>query len=233
MTVIVAIHQPHYLPWTGYFDKIDSADVFVLLDTVQFEKNGWQNRNRIKTADGWMWLTVPVLRRFGASIAETGIDTRNPWGRKHRAALATWYGKAPFYRKIAGRLDGIYERVWEYLAPLAEEMLGFFLAELGIGTRIIRASGLGDLPVEPNERLAAIVKRVGGDTYLAGSGCGDYFRMEPFSAGGIRVAFQEYEPQEYPQLHGAFVPGLATVDVLFNCGDEALDIIRKGRRTVL
>lgn len=231
--MIVAIHQPHYLPWTGYFDKIDSADVFVLLDTVQFEKNGWQNRNRIKTANGWMWLTVPVRHRLGASIAETEIDARIPWERKHRAALATWYGKAPFYRKLLEWLDSIYERRWEHLSPLAGTMLDFFLAELRIQTRVFRASDLGALPEEPNERLAAIVKRVGGDVYLAGSGCSDYFRLEPFAAEGIRVAFQEYQPREYGQLHGEFITGLAIVDLLFNCGDEALDIIRKGRRTVL
>lgn len=231
--MIVSIHQPHYLPWSGYFDKIDSADVFVLLDTVQFEKNGWQNRNRIRTAEGWMWLTVPVRHRFGATIAETEIDTRIPWERKHRAALATWYGKAPFYRKFSGRLDDIYGRRWERLSPLAREMLDFFLAELRIQTRVVLSSDLGELPVEPNGRLASIVKRVGGDVYLAGSGCGDYLRMEPFSAEGIRVVRQEYEPSEYRQIHGEFISGLAAVDVLFNCGDDALDIIRKGRRTVL
>jgi len=231
--MIVAVHQPHYLPWTGYFDKIDSADIFVLLDTVQFEKNGWQNRNRIKTPEGWMWLTVPVEHRFGTSIAETGIDHRQRWGRKHRNALAANYSRAPFYSRYAGFLDDLYSREWESLSALNGEILAFLLRDMGIRTEIIRASSLGELPDDPNERLACLVGKLGGDTYLAGSGCAGYFRAEPFRNAGIRVVFQDYIPAEYPQLHGAFLPGLSAVDVLCNCGGESLEIIRKGRRTVL
>ncbi|MHB9030558.1 MAG: WbqC family protein, partial [Candidatus Latescibacterota bacterium] len=231
--VIVAVHQPHYLPWTGYFDKIDSADIFVLLDTVQFEKNGWQNRNRIKTPNGWMWLTVPVEHRFGTSIAETEIDRRQHWERKHRTALAVNYSKAPFYRRCNEFLDDVYSRGWESLNGLNREFLSYFLREMGIRTEIICASSLGALPDAPNERLAALVAKLGGDTYLAGSGCTGYFQPEPFRKAGVRVVFQEYSPVEHPQLHGAFLPGLSVVDVLCNCGQESLEIIRKGRRTVL
>jgi hypothetical protein len=231
--VIVAVHQPHYLPWTGYFDKIDLADVFVVLDTVQFEKNGWQNRNRIRTPEGFMWLTVPVVHRFGLTIAETEIDCRIPWARKHRASLAAVYGKAPRYREVSGWLDEVYARQWDRLAPLTVGMLDHFLSVLGIGTRVLLASDMGELPSEPNERLAAIVKRLGGDTYLAGSGAAGYFRGEPFAREGIRVVVQEYEPEAYPQMFGEFVPGLSIVDLLLNCGDEALGVIRKGRRTAL
>lgn len=230
--MIVAVHQPHYLPWTGYFDKIDSADIFVLLDTVQFEKNGWQNRNRIKSSSGGMWLTVPVEHRFGASIGEKCIDRKQHWERKHRNALAACYSRAPHYARYSPFLDDMYCREWKSLSALNGEMLIFFLRELGIRTKVVWASSLGNLPEEPNERLACIVAQLGGDTYLAGSGCTGYFRPEPFERAGVRVVFQEYSPAEYPQLHGAFLPGLSVVDLLFNCGDESLDIIRKGRRTV-
>ncbi len=229
--MIIAAHQPHYLPWTGYFDKIDCADIFVLLDTVQFEKNGWQNRNRIKSPGGGQWITVPVLHRFGASIAETRIDSVQPWARKHRSALAANYAKSRFYAGYAGWLDTVYSRRWESLNELNCEMLGFFLQELGIGTTVLRASELGELPEEPNERLAAMVSRLGGDTYLAGSGCAGYFRPEPFARAGARVIFQDYRPVEYPQRFGAFEPGLSIVDLLCNCGEESITVIRNGRRT--
>lgn len=229
--MIVSVHQPHYLPWTGYFDKIDSADVFVLLDTVQFEKNGWQNRNRIKAPSGWMWLTIPVEHRFGASIAETAVSRNQHWERKHRNSLAACYGRAQYYARYAGFLDAIYGREWGSLCAVNGEMLDFFLRELGIETRVVRASGLGPMPEEPNERLAAIVKSLGGDVYLAGSGCAGYFDHGPFEREGVRVVFQEYQPVEYPQLYGSFEPGLSIVDLLFNCGGESLDIIRRGRRT--
>lgn len=226
--MIVSVHQPHYLPWTGYFDKIDRADVFVLLDTVQFEKNGWQNRNRIKSADGWQWLTVPVEHRYGATIEEISIDARQPWARKHRNALAANYARTPFFSRYAGCLDEIYSRGWDSLNELNCAMLDYFLGELGIKTSVLRASALGTLPEEPNERLAALVSRLGGDTYLAGSGCTGYFRPEPFERAGVKVEFQEYRPAEYPQWFGAFEPGLSIIDLLCNCGDGAMEIIRNG-----
>ncbi len=231
--MIVSVHQPHYLPWTGYIDKIDSADVFVLLDTVQFEKNGWQNRNRIKTSGEWTWLTVPVLHRFGDTVADIGLDIRTSWARKHRAALATWYGKAAYYREYASYLDDFYSGKWERLCPLAEENLRFLLDAFGVKTPVVKASELGELPDEPNARLAKIVARLGGDTYLAGSGCAGYFRPEPFEKAGIRVVAQNYEPQEYTQLFGPFIPGLSAIDLLLNCGHGSREVIRSGRRTIL
>lgn len=231
--MIVSIHQPHYLPWTGYFDKADNADVFVLLDTVQYEKNGWQNRNRIKTAQGWMWLTVPVARKFGESIGETEINNQEHWTKKHRQALLTNYAKAPFFNRYFDYFEEIYAGEWLSLSVLNERMFRHFAVSTGISTEIVTASELGYFPDDPNERLASIVAKLGGDVYLAGSGCTSYIREEPFRERGIRLVFQEYTPVEYPQLFGAFEPGLAIVDLLFNCGPESLDTIRKGRRTRL
>ena len=106
--MIVAVHQPQYLPWLGYFDKIDRADVFVMLDTVQYKKNEWQNRNRIKTAAGPQWLTVPVTYRFPQRIDEVGVNNRERWQHRQRQALVSNYRKAPF---------------WDGLAPFLEEVL--------------------------------------------------------------------------------------------------------------
>jgi len=231
--MVVSIHQPHYLPWTGYFDKIDAADRFVLLDTVQFEKNGWQNRNKIKTSQGWMWLTVPVRHDFGSAIAETVIDNRKRWSRKHMQALVTNYSRAPHFNDYSGYFQSLFERTWEKLAGLNAEIIGYICGELGITTEIITASSLGEFPDDPNERLAGIVKKVGGDVYLAGVGSRAYLRRESFGGKGIEVVFQDYEPREYPQMFGDFIPGLSVVDILFNVGEDALDIIRKGRRTEL
>ncbi len=231
--MIVSVHQPHYLPWLGYFDKIDTADVFVVLDTVQFEKNGWQNRNKIKTAQGWMWMTVPVKHDFGTSIAQTGINTTVRWRKKHRQALLTNYSKSLYFDRYMDYFETVYGTEYDRLCPLNTDMLGWFAGVLGIETGIVAASDMNGLPDEPNERLAEIVKRLGGDVYLAGAGCGDYFDERPFRDNGIRVVFQDYEPVEYPQLYGEFIPRLAVVDALFNCGDGTLDIIRNGRRTRL
>lgn len=231
--MIVSIHQPHYMPWTGYFDKADSSDVFVLLDTVQFEKNGWQNRNRIKTANGWMWLTVPVSHNFGTSIGETLVNNTVHWTKKHRQALVTNYSKAPFFSRYFDFFDELYSQDWVNLSELNERMFRYFAQLLGLGSKIVTASELGDFSEDPNERLAEIVGTLGGDVYLAGSGCTSYLREEVFTQRGIRVLFQDYKPVEYPQLYQGFEPGLAIIDPLFNIGPDTLDTIRKGRRTQL
>ena len=231
--MIVSVHQPHYLPWSGYFDKIDTADVFVLLDTVQYEKNGWQNRNRIRTADGWTWLTVPVKREFGAAIADTGIADDHRWRHRHLQALTTNYSGTPGFEPHLPFYRDCYSRKWDNLAALNREMLDYFMQALGIETEIVTASSLGALPDEPNIRLASIVSRLGGDIYLAGSGCGDYFQEEPFTAASIRVVFQDYHEQPYRQRFEGYVPGMSVVDVMCNRGDDALETIRAGRRTLL
>ncbi len=231
--MIVTIHQPHYLPWPGYFDKVDCADVFVLLDCVQFEKNGWQNRNKIKTADGWMWLTVPVRHRLGTNIAETEIVNTTTWAKKHMNALVTNYSRAPYFAVYEGYFHDVYSRGWEYLSELNMEMLRYFCEKTGISTKILTASSLGELPTDPNDRLVQIVEKAGGDVYLAGIGARGYFQGKSFKDAGITVVFQDYEPVAYNQLYGEFIPQMAIVDVLFNMGEDSLHFIRKGRRTVL
>src|SRR5437867_3947740 len=113
----IAIHQPQYLPWLGYLDKLDRTDVFVLLDTVQFKKNEWQNRNRIRTAQGWQYLTVPVLHEFPQRLDQVRINNQTDWRRKHQTALETHYRKAPHYERYAPAFRDLYRRAWERLAP--------------------------------------------------------------------------------------------------------------------
>ena len=114
--MIVAIHQPQFMPWLGYFDKMDQAAYFVLLDNVQYKKNEWQNRNRIKSPQGPQWLTVPVQFKFPALITEVGIKTSDPWRRKHLQALKTNYSKAPHWADCENFLTQFYQREWSELA---------------------------------------------------------------------------------------------------------------------
>src|SRR2546425_1627780 len=115
----IAIHQPHYLPWLGYFAKWAAADLFVFLDTVQYEKNGWQNRNRIKTRDGPRWLTAPVRARLGTAIRDVMIDTTQPWRARHFRAIDNAYAKAPSWPHHRDELQSFYGREWDRLAPLS------------------------------------------------------------------------------------------------------------------
>lgn len=224
--MIVSIHQPQYLPWLGYFDKIDRADVFCFLDNVQYKKNEWQNRNRIKTAAGWQWLTVPVHYRFGEEIREIEIDRRSEWRRRHLQAIRTNYGSAPFFCRYIGFFEELYEKDWKYLCDLNIWAVENLCALLEMGTvRTIRASNLA-LRNHPTDRLIDICLHLGADTYLAGAGGAAYMDLARFNESDIPVCFQDFDHPIYPQLFGHFESHLSIVDLLMNHGPDSIGIIR-------
>jgi hypothetical protein len=224
----VTIHQPQYLPWLGYFDKIDQADCFVVLDNVQFKKNEWQNRNRIRTATGWQWLTVPVLHKFPQLITEVGVDNAAPWGRKHFQALISNYHAAPFFASHRPFFEDLYARRWDRLVDLSLAALRYLITALGIETRVVLAS---ELTTEGTStaRLVSICRALGADTYISGAGAHDYLDSGLFESAGIRVEFQEFRCPKYPQQFDGFEPNLSVVDLLLNCGDDALAVLRRAR----
>jgi hypothetical protein len=226
--VKVAIHQPHYLPWLGYFAKWAAADVFVFLDTVQYEKNGWQNRNRIKTRDGARWLTVPVHAKFGTTIADVAVDTSQPWPRRHLAAIRHAYATAPGFGKHHDALAEFYAREWTSLVPLAVASASWLSRALGITTPVRLASELGVTASDPTARLVDLTRAVGGTTYLAGGDSATYLESRRFAEAGIALFEQRYDHPVYAQLHGEFVPFLSALDLLLIHGDAALSTLRSG-----
>ena len=227
--MVVAVHQPHYLPWLGYFDKMDRADVFVVLDTVQFEKNGWQNRNKIKTARGWQWLTVPVVHRFGQRLDEVSIAHQPEWRKKHWTALRTNYGKAPYFGSHSSFFADVYQRQWERLVDLNLYLISYLTEALGIQAKIEQASTM-NLSEQPSQRLVDICQALGAEAYMAGIGGKRYMDLSRFEQVGVRVGFQAFEHPVYRQLFGGFEPNMAVVDLLFNHGPASLEIIRTGRK---
>ena len=227
--MIVAVHQPQYLPWLGYFDKMDRADVFVLLDTVQFKKNEWQNRNRIKTASGPQWLTVPVTYRFPQRISEVGINNRERWQHLQRQAILTNYRQASCWDFAAPLIEELLTPAWESLSLLNIASVAGLAKLLGIATPLFVASELPEFPEDPDRRLIAIVKYFGADTYLAGGGGRDYMDLDLYRQSGINVEFQEYHHPVYEQRFGPFVPFLSVLDLLFNHGPASLTILRGER----
>jgi len=230
LAVIVAIHQPQYLPWLGYFDKIDRADVFCYLDDVQYKKNEWQNRNRIKTAQGWQWLTVPVAYRFPERINRVRIPSDIPWAKKHLHALVTNYRKAPFFKDYIGIFEGAYARQWEYLADLNIYLIEQLKKATAVASaaQTVRSSTL-ELREDPTERLIDICLTLGADRYLAGAGARNYMDFGRFSASGIQVVVQDFRQPHYPQLYGRFQSHLSIVDLIFNCGPESIHQLRSTR----
>jgi hypothetical protein len=228
----VAIHQPQYLPWLGHFAKLAAADCWIFLDTVQYEKNGWQNRNRIKTPRGAQWLTVPVRVRLGTLIRDVIIDASQPWQRKHVEALRANYARAPYFERYFPDLERLLLRPWRLLTDLNVEVTRFLTDALGCPRRMLRASELPAARTDPTGRLLDLCLAVGADTYLAGADGARYTALEQFREGRVGVWRQEYRHPTYAQRHGDFLPFLSVVDLLLNQGESSLLIISQGDRWV-
>ncbi len=220
--MIVAVHQPQYLPWLGYFDKIRCADVFCLLDNVQYKKNDWQNRNRIKTAAGWQWLTVPVHYTFGQLIGTVKINQFVKWQHKHLQALVSNYSRAPFFKDYIEIFEQAYSRSWEFLSDLNIFFIEQLCAALTLPPiAMVKASQL--VPREdPTDRLIDICRALKADTYLSGQDGIKYMDLERFRQNGIEVIVQNFKHPVYPQLFGDFQSHMSVVDLLFNCGADSL-----------
>lgn len=224
--VVVSIHQLHYLPWLRYFEKIAAADVFVVLDNIQYNKNGWQNRNRIKSSDSALLLTVPVREKAGQRLDEVMIVNDTPWRAKHLRSIEQAYRRAPFFEKHIEFLRGTYNRDWTRLNDLNLHMLEYFVTALEIRTRVVRASQL-NVAGAATDRLINLIGAVGGDTYYSGAHAVEtYLDAEALAVAGIHLKFQHWTPPVYPQLYDSFIPDLSIIDLLMNCGPKSLQIIR-------
>ncbi len=226
--MLIAIHQLHYLPWLRYMHKLASADVFIVLDNIQFNKNGFQNRNSIKTPQGRLVLTVPVLHQFAQNLDQVLIDGKQAWQRKHWGSIQNSYRKAPFFCEHEPFLSEVYaKRKWEKLNDLNRFMLDYFLKALGVSVPVLYGSEL-TVPGDASERLVNLCKAASGTAYLTGAfAAGQYLQPELFERAGISLAVQEFKAPEYPQLfpEKGFIPELSILDLLLNCGSHSLDIL--------
>jgi WbqC-like protein family len=229
--MIVSIMQPTYLPWIGYFDLIDQSDAFVFLDTVAFSRQSWQQRNRIATPQGPLWLTVPVQRHPDQPIAEVTIDNGRPWRRKHWASLEMNYRRAPFWPEYSPALEHIYDREWTSLAQLNSELIRALADLAGVAANFVPASALGELGGGRDGRLVEICRHLGGDAYLSPMGALAYLETDTgFAAAGIDLTFQNYHHPVYRQPGTGFQAHLSFLDALMNLGPEAASVMRDGRR---
>jgi hypothetical protein len=217
--LIVGIHQPAYLPWLGYFDRIRSADLFIILDTVQFQKGSFQNRNKVLTSNGPIWLTVPVHTAgnlFNTTLKDIRIDNERHWQSKHWSTLRMNYSAAPEFEKIAQMVAPIYKRQWSSLSDLCWEMLQLFNCLLHINTQIVKASDLGFIEGKKSELIMNLCREVNADVYLSGSQGLQYLEEEKFAANGISISYQNYLTKPYRQNSNEFIPALGVIDLLFN-----------------
>jgi len=222
--VIVAIHQPHYLPWLRYMHKLASCDVFVLLDDVQYSKNGWQNRNRIKGAQGPVFLTVPVRNATFKRLNSVEIDHQTPWRDKHWKSLLTNYGRAPYFRQFGALFERVLATRWDLLVPLNCDLIEGLCQAFGIRVSLVRSSSFG-IAGQHTDRLVRICQRLGADRYLTGAYAADnHLDEQMFAAAGIAVVRQTWVCPTYNQQHprAGFLPELSCVDLLLNEGPRSL-----------
>lgn len=228
--MIAVIMQPTYLPWLGYFDLMDTADVFVILDTVQFEKQAWQQRNRIKAGKNQSkWLTVPVIQNLGQSINAVRINNSEPWRRKHWGTIEQYYKRASCWKLYSDGLSTIYSGNWDYILELNLTLIKFLKEQLGIKTELIRAS---QLPVsgEKVSLLTNICHYLNADVYLSPVRAASYIEQDNiFVSEGVSLLYHQYEHPVYKQLFDGFISHMSVVDLLLNEGAKSLQIIRSGR----
>jgi WbqC-like protein family len=222
MTVgtVVAIHQPNFLPWLGFFHKLASSDVFILLDTVDFSRGSRTNRVQVLAADTPSWLTVPVRRPEHGEprIVDARIDDSRPWRRKALRTLEVSYGGRRGFTETFALVEPVLSKRTDRLAALNEAGIRRIAAALSLdGGKLVRASDLSAAG-SSSELLASLVHAVGGDVYLSGAGAEGYLEDEPFARREIEVRVQKFKHPDYAQAAPAPIHGLSVIDAMMNLG---------------
>lgn len=221
--VVVAIHQPNFFPWLGYFDKINRSDIFIFLDHVQFPKKGgvWTNRVKILINGKASWFTVPIDRSYHGfmSVGEIEIQKSDPWRNKLIKTLVLNYTKAPFFTEIMGFLEPLIVNSENNLCQYNINAVLAISHELGInGNKFILSSELKYIGTA-NEMLVSLVKNVNGNIYMCGGGASGYQEDEVFTDAGVELVYQDFTHSIYKQNIGSeFIQGLSIIDALMNCG---------------
>lgn len=226
----IAIMQPTYLPWIGYFGLIDIVDDFVILDSVQFEKHSWQQRNRIKTTNGVQWLTVPAISkgRRHQLIKDVQIDPGRKFVEKHTLSIVQNYSKAPYFDDYAPNLLSIIAKSHSLLSALTIELIKWARDQLGIVTPLTLASELNCTGTK-DQLLVNICKKTNAQIYISPIGSKQYLENStPFQSQKKEIRYFNFCHPAYAQLHGEFIPFLSVIDLMFNAGGEGIQIIRRG-----
>lgn len=225
----VGIHQPNYIPGLSYFAKILNSDIFILLDSVQFIKRNWSNRNRIKSHNGELMLSIPVLTKGKKyqRIDEVVVDNDREWRKKHLASIEHCYKKAAFFQEYAPKIYEILSYETYSLSEMNIHIIKELCRLLGIDSQFVLSSELDCDRYKSTELLIELVKKVGGNVYLSGPSGKKYMNPEMFRQAGIDLEISLFTPAEYPQLWSNFVSNLSIIDLLLNAGPDSSDILKK------
>jgi len=225
--MIVSINQPAYLPWLGYFERIARSDLHVVLDHVQFEKNSFTNRNKVRVKEGTAWLTIPLATkgRFGdLAIQHLEFAAGDPWRKKHWATLRMNYARAPHFAAYAPAYEALYAREWPGFMPFVRAMLEQQLRDLEIATPLVYSSELS-VGGTKSELVLNLCRHTAATVYLSGALGRDYLDAASFAAAGIEVRYQDYAHPTYAQVWPGFESHICVLDLLFNHGPASRDIL--------
>jgi len=218
----VAILQSNYIPWKGYFDIINDVELFIFYDDVQYTKNDWRNRNKIKTAGGTGWLSIPAGSDKNRLICEVIINDKR-WQEKHWKTLFQLYGKAPYFSNYADFLEDFYlNHHWSSLSELNQHLIRYIAGEfLGIKTEFVDSRHFVARG-NKQDRLLDLLKNTGATQYISGPAAKNYIEADQFSSAGIELIWKDYSNYpEYPQFYPPFEHGVTVLDLLFHTGPEA------------
>lgn len=223
---LVAIHQPNFLPWLGYFDKIRRADVFIAMDDAQVSKTGgsWTNRVQVIVNREPAWVTVPIIRAYHGTlpVSEVQIDEAQPWRAKLLKTIELSYGRAPYFEEVGPLVRQMVAEPGSDLARYNLTAIRTLCRSLGLVTPIVLGTSLA-AEGRATDHLIAMVKAVGGSAYLAGGGAAGYQDDSKFAEAGVELVYQRFEHPVYRQFNTAgFRSGLSIVDALMNCGIDGV-----------
>ena len=230
---VLAIMQPTYFPWIGYFSMINLVDEFVFLDDVQLVKRSWQVRNRIKTPNGEIFLSIPIRKtsnRDELKIKDAIINYDEKWVKKHLGSIQHNYSKAKYYNEVYPFVENLIDSKIEHLSHFNKNIVEQICKKIGIQTKILNSSELSLKKLNKDEKLLNICEELDCNTYYSAKGSSDYIRRELFEEKKINLIYQEYEHPVYEQMNGDFISHLAIIDLLFNVGfEKSLDKIVEKR----
>jgi len=212
--MIVSIHQSQYLPWPAYFKKIAQSDIFVVMDDVQYQKNGVQNRNKVRNKSGDFWLTIPVSGSLDDMIKDKKIADKK-WKKKHFQSLSQAYAKAPYWGDYSDFFHKLYQSEICLLHEVNNAFMTYILEQLDIKTNMVLMSEI-ECQGEKSALVLDICSTLGATTYLSGTGSKTYLNEAAFIENGIKIEYMESVNPEYTQVHGEFIPDLSILDMIFN-----------------
>jgi WbqC-like protein family len=220
--MLVAIHQPNFLPWLGFFDKVRRSDVFIVMDNAQFPKTGgtWTNRVQLIVNKEPAWVTVPIVRAYHGvrTVRDMRINDSRTWRAKLVRTIEMNYGRAPHFEEVAPLVREMIDQPTADLAQYNLTAIRTLCSRLDLETPVALGSSL-DTDGRSTDLVVSMVRAVGGTAYLAGGGASGYQEDQRFAEAGIELVYQGFQHPTYPQFNtGAFTPGLSIVDALMNCG---------------